>query len=175
MKRNAIHIALILLIIFTSGCGSDRTVNLPGSAAGIAILSLDDSQKNLAGYEWDQLQKVINWMDRDLSEGLRRKGFAITRLDDLKSYRSTMGYLFIVNVEYFNAGYFYNRPRNAPKTGPSSLELSYKVLDERGALLADWQDGVDSLKGGTYCAQTLNRRAVKKITPLLSTQQIGGE
>ncbi len=48
--------------------------------------------------------------------------------------------------------------------------LFYKLLDERGTLLTEWQDGVHSLKGGTYCARILNRRAVAKISEFFESR-----
>jgi hypothetical protein len=48
--------------------------------------------------------------------------------------------------------------------------LFYKLLDARGPLLTEWQDGVHSLKGGTYCARTLNRRAVAKISEFFKSR-----
>ncbi|EKD34591.1 MAG: hypothetical protein ACD_75C02269G0003 [uncultured bacterium] len=41
-------------------------------------------------------------------------------------------------------------------------------LDESGGPLSEWRDGVGSSMGGTYCAQTLNKRALEKVVGLLN-------
>ena len=45
--------------------------------------------------------------------------------------------------------------------------LSLAGLQAAHGTLAEWRDGVGSSKGPTYCAQTLNRRALAKAAPLL--------
>jgi len=100
-------------------------------------------------------------MNRDILNRMRQEGFVTSFIKDLKEYSSTMGTLTILDVIYFNSAHS-NRAK-----GPFSLEINYKLLDRRGAILAEWTDGADSKRGGTYCARALNKRAMEKISKLL--------
>jgi len=71
-------------------------------------------------------------------------------------------------VDNFNAGNRAARAFVGFGVGASSLDLNYKLLDKKGAELLAWKDGVGSSKGGTYCAQTLNRNTITKITTFLN-------
>jgi len=74
-----------------------------------------------------------------------------------------------INVVFFNPGVTASLPQGRLGNPVSSIDMGYKLLDERGALLAEWQDRAHSIKGGTYCARTLNRRAVVKINGFFLT------
>lgn len=164
MKRPAVWFLLLLLAGIMSGCGGKDTASVPPRPAGIAVMTIDDQQQmEMEPNEGEVLAQVMNWLDRDIIRRLRDKGLEISVLKDIKRYSSTMGPLFIINVESFNPGIAAGLPRGTGAGDTSSLELSYKLLDERGALLAEWQDGAESIKGGTYCARSLNRRAMEKI------------
>jgi hypothetical protein len=165
MKRPAVWFALFLLTGILGGCGWKDANEAPPRPAGIAIMTIDDQQQmEMESNEGEVLQQVMNWLDRDIVRRLRDTGLEISVLKDIKRYSSTMGPLFIINVESFNPGIAARLPRGKTGGGPSSLALSYKLLDERGALLDEWLDGAESIKGGTYCARTLNIRAMERIS-----------
>ena len=164
MKRVTMLLFLFLALAGTSGCGRQELTLVPRPAS-IAVLTLDEKQhQNLTLDDRESLQRVMNWLDRDIIRRLRDKGLETSLLKDMKSYASNMGPLFIIHVESFTPGFGDRLARGSACGGASSLELSYKLLDERGALLTEWLDGADSVKGGTYCARALNRRAVERIT-----------
>ena len=52
--------------------------------------------------------------------------------------------------------------------GGSSLDLKYQLFDSQKKLVNEWKDGVGSSKGGTYCAQTLNRNTIGQLNNILA-------
>lgn len=162
MKRITVLLCLILACTVIS-CGKSSTTPPPGSAGGLAILTIDKDFKDLPVWEWKELQRVLGWMHNDLRDELKGSGYVVTPIKDIKDYSSNMGKLLIVNIEHFYGGPVVRRPRGVVNQGLASLELSYKYLDSRGALLSSWQDGVNSMRGGTYCAEVLNNRAFEKL------------
>lgn len=168
MKPGAIPLLLLVVLLTLTSCGGREAEYLPGKSGRIAILSLHhDLQARTPGKQVMELQRVMSWMEKDLITELRNEGFETSFLKDMGNYSSSMGILFIINGEAFNAGRAGGIPSGEPGSGLSTLELSYRLLDERGALLAEWSDGAESRRGGTYCAQALNRRAMKKLETTL--------
>ncbi len=168
MKQFVLFLSLILMMTFTGSCGKKRVSLNPNVAKDLTVLSLDG---NLPGQTDDQiteLNRVLTWMDRDIIKNLKRAGFNAVIVKDMKEYKPNMGKLLIIDVEDFNAGNRAARAFVGFGAGASSLDLSYKLLDQKGVPLMDWKDGVGSSKGGTYCAQTLNHNAIEKITTLLN-------
>jgi hypothetical protein len=106
-------------------------------------------------------------MDRDLLKIFKDAGYQPVLLKKMQDYRTDQGKLLIIEVERFNPGSRAARAFVGFGAGSASLDVNYKLLDERSALLTEWRDGVGSSKGPTYCAQTLNRRALAKVSPLL--------
>lgn len=161
-----LHFIIIFVVaIGLGGCGSKQQNYSLDQKRTVAVLSVSSKVADLVDYEKKELDRVVRWMDRDLIERLRKKKFKTSYLKEMKDYSKTMGDLFIINVEFFNGGRK-NRPSKAPDTGPSTLELKYTLLDARGALVAEWRDGADSRRGGTYCARLLNKKAVKRLNSL---------
>ena len=166
MKRIPLFFFFSILIAITGGCGKKETAVTPPPSRmeTIAVLTVADKEREqLSAEDQRELQRIMAWLDRDLVDVLRDSGLEPILLHDMKNYLNTMGPLFIVNVEYFNPGVTPSLPRGRRDNPVASLDLNYKLLDNRGALLTEWKDGDHSLKGGTYCARTLNRRAVPKI------------
>lgn len=168
MKRITLILLLTLLLALNGGCGKKRMEVNPQVAKNIAILTLDG---NLPGQTADQAREldiVIQWMDRDLIKIMKQSGFQPVLIKDMQEYKPQMGRLLVVDVEKFNAGSRAARAFVGFGAGAASLDLSYKFLDEKGVLLSEWRDGVGSSMGGTYCAQTLDRRALEKVVVLLN-------
>lgn len=165
MRRFVYFVLFFVFISVLTGCGKSTVSQNLHQQRFVAVLTVDGDLSDLLDYEVKELHRVLQWMDRDLLARLRKQDFSTSYLKNMKDYSDTMGDLFIVSVEYFNAGRK-NRPRNAPDKGPSTLELKYKLLDMKGALVAEWRDGADSRRGGTYCARLLNKRAVKRLNKL---------
>jgi hypothetical protein len=171
MKRIATLFLLSFLITITSSCAHKETAIGLAPTANIAVFtSADKERKEFSAEDQKELQRVMTWLNRDIQDLFRDNGFTTVLLINLKDYSSHMGPLFIVNVEFFNPGVTASLPGGRLGNPVSSLDLSYKLLDERGALLTDWQDGEHSIKGGTYCARTLNRRAAAKIAEFFQSR-----
>lgn len=165
MKRIPLLFVLSLFLLLTMGCGKKETAAIPHRSDSIAIFTIADKERqSLSPDDQKELQRVMAWLDRDVVDLLRNKGFNTVLLADMKQYSSNMGPLFIINVEFYNPGITASLPQGRMGNPVSSLDLAYKLLDERGALLTEWQDGAHSIKGGTYCARTLNRRATEKLS-----------
>jgi len=173
MKQLTLILSLLLLVGLTGGCATNSTKEAdvkvkPQAGTKIAVLTLDG---NLAGQSADQareLDMVMQWMDRDIIKIMRQAGFEPVLIKEMQGYKPDMGKLLVIEVERFNAGNRAARAFVGYGAGAASLDLSHKLLDENGALLSEWRDGVGSSKGGTYCAQTLDRRALDKVTGLLN-------
>jgi len=169
------HILLVFLLTLSLGitvsCSRPQATIEPVRSETIAVLtSAKKESRQLSHQDQKELRRVMSWLDRDIVELLRHNKFETVLLQDMKEYSSSMGPLFIVNVEYFNPGVTTSLPRGREGNPVSSLDINYKLLDQRGALLTEWQDGVHSIKGGTYCARTLNRRAVAKISEFFESR-----
>lgn len=158
-------LSFLLFLAVVTGCARDSNQYSLNKNRFVAILTIDEKMSDRPGYEAKEMQRVINWMDRDLISRLRKQNFETSYLKSLKEYSKSMGDLFIVNIESFNGGR-YNKPRHIPTTGRSFLELQYKLLDAKGELVTEWRDGTDSRRGGTYCAKLLNKKAVQRLNKL---------
>lgn len=168
MKGIALLCSLLLLVGIAGGCGKKRVSLNPGVAKNLTVLSLDGDLQGQTADQVIELKSVITWMDRDIIKHLRQSGFNAVLVKDKKDYRENMGKLLIIDVEDFNAGNRAARAFVGFGAGASSLGLSYKLFDEKGAVLDQWEDSVGSSKGGTYCAQTLNRNALERVVSLLN-------
>lgn len=168
MKLRDLNIFSLFLLFTLISC-SDRVVdNYPGTSGKIAVLSLYDNLENrIPGRQVPELQRVMSWMENDLLNQLWDENLEISFLEEIADYSSAMGPLIIVIAEAFTAGSAGGIPNGEPGSGPSFLEINYRILDTRGALVAEWQDAAQSRRGGTYCARSLNRRALQKLTATL--------
>ena len=171
MKRLVLMLSLVLLIGLAGGCTRNATETAtavkPQAGTRLAVLTLDG---NLPGQTADQareLDMVMQWMDRDIVKILEKAGYQPMLIKDKQRYRPEMGKLLVIDVERFNAGNRAARAFVGFGAGAASLDLSYRLLHENGSLISEWRDGVGSSKGGTYCAQTLNRRALEKVNGIL--------
>lgn len=171
MKRIAIWFLVSLLVSITASCGKKEIETSLSHLSSLAMLTIADKEKEqLSPDDQKELHRVMTWLNRDLVDLMRDNSFDIVLLDDMKDYASSMGPMLIINFEFFNPGATASLPKGRMGSPISTLDLSYKILDERGALLTEWQDGEHSIKGGTYCARTLNRRAVKRIADFFAAR-----
>ena len=168
MRRLALVLSLLLLLGVIGGCGKKKANLNPGVPKNIAVLTLDGDLINQSVDQQRELDRVLRWMDRDIIRSLKRSGFNADMIKDRGSYKPAMGKLLIVKVEDFNAGNRAARAFVGFGAGAASLDLDYTLHDEKGDTLLAWKDGVGSSKGGTYCAQTLNRNATEKIVHFLN-------
>jgi len=167
MKTLHFLLPLLLCLSLAAGCGKKKADTAPVTAIPIALLTLDHGLGEQNADQERELRLTLDWMDRDLLKIFREQGFQPQLLKEMGEYRTDQGKLLIIDVERFNPGSRAARAFVGFGAGAASLDLGYKLLDERGALLAEWRDGAGSSKGPTYCAQTLNRRALAKVAPLL--------
>ncbi len=169
MKKTILFLSILLLVGLNGGCGKKQISLNPGKGQDMTVLTLDG---NLAGLNADQqreLDIVMRWMDRDIIQSLNRSGFNATLIKDRNNYKKGMGKLLIIDVDAFNPGSRAARAFVGYGAGAASLDLDYVLLNENGGELLRWKDGVGSSKGGTYCAQTLNRNAVEKIVQYVNS------
>lgn len=173
MKQLTLILSLILLVGLTGGCVKNGTREAevqakPQAGTKIAVLTLDG---NLPGQTPDQVREldiVMDWMDRDIIKIMNKAGYDAVLIKERQAYKRDMGKLLVIEVERFNAGNRAARAFVGYGAGAASLALGYKLLDENGGLLSEWRDEVGSSRGGTYCAQTLDRRALDKVSGLLN-------
>lgn len=167
MNPRYLLLPLLMILCLGVGCAKKKEEPLAAGRPAIVLLTLDGQLGEQSTDQERELRLTIDWMDRDLLKIFRDGGFQPLLIKEMSEYRTDLGKLLIVDVERFNPGSRAARAFVGFGAGAASLDLSYKLLDERGALLAEWRDGVGSSKGPTYCAQTLNRRALAKVTALL--------
>lgn len=173
MKRLVVILPFFLLVYLIGGCAKNEPTGATGVEARtehrIAVLTLDGDLPDQTADQARELDIVMRWMDRDIVSILRKAGMQPVLIKDMQAYRPEMGKLLVINVERFNAGNRAARAFVGYGAGAASLDLAYKLLDENGVLLSEWRDGVGSSRGGTYCAQTLNRRALDKVSAILGS------
>ncbi len=167
-KFLTLPVLLFVLLLFV-GCNSQTAQVSPQkqSQKPIAVL-IDDG--NLEGQTADQraeLDRVLQWMERDIVKQLSRAGFDAKLLNSKKEFQAEMGVMWKMTVKNFNAGNRALRAFVGYGAGASSLDMTYTLVDAKGKKIEQWDDGVGSSKGGTYCAQTLNRRNVKRLADSL--------
>lgn len=180
MKKAILALSILLLLCITFGCvkqtqvksstdttkAAAKTSKAPAkqtTGTKIAVLT----QGKLSGLTPDQkreLDVVMNWMDRDIIKQFKRVGYTAVLIKSKKEYKKSMGPLLIIDVDNFNPGSRAARAFVGYGAGAASLDLKYTLLKSNGGVQDKWKDGAGSSRGGTYCAQTLNRKAVKRVT-----------
>lgn len=159
---------MLLLLGLAGGCGNKQPKLDPTATKDIALLTLDGNIPDQTADQIRELRITLDWMDDDLVQNFQHAGFRVILIKEMSAYRSEMGKLLIVNVARFKAGSRAARAFVGFGAGAASLDLQYSLLDEKGAVLAEWQDSVGSSKGATYCAQTLNKKALAKVVDLFN-------
>ena len=163
MKSITYIISMLLLLGFTGGCNKKKTNLSPSGAKEIAVLTMDGNLPDQTADQIRELKITLEWMNRDLIKNFNDSGFDALLIKEMQDYKPEMGKLLVVDVQRFKA---YNRAAIAFVgfgAGSASLALNYKLLDEKGALLSEWRDGVGSSKGAMDCAEILNRKALENV------------
>ncbi len=170
MKCRLMVLFLMVVVGGAAGC-SKRQVNLdPDVPKELTVVSLHGNTSRQTEEQLVELNSVVRWMDSNLLRLLKRSGFNAVLVKDIEKYQKGTGNLLVVDVDRYNAGNRIARVFISFGAGASSLDLDYKFFDKDGAVLEEWKDGVGSSKGGTYCAQALNKNVVWKIANLLNSQ-----
>lgn len=167
MKATSLFLLIFFLLGCISGCGQKKADPNPSVIRDITVLTLDGDVSGLTADQARELGNTVSWMDRDIIKNLNKAGFRAVLIKSIHDHKAEMGKLLIAEVERFNAGNRAARTLVGFGAGAASLDLRYKLLDEKGGTLAEWRDGVGSSKGATYCAETLNKRAVDKVISTL--------
>lgn len=172
MKRLTVILAILSLVSFTAGCGGrSKKVGLPQGVSGdIAVLSLGADTTGLNNDQVALLQHSLNWMDRDILRSLSRKGLNPVRINNESDFTGAgNGHLLKISI---------TKHKMIPKSarfwggmiaGADQLGAHYDLVDSSGKTVLSWDDFQGSTKGGTYCAQTLNRNTADKIAAYLSS------
>lgn len=173
MKQFTLVLSLFLLVGLAGGCtqngtGKGADIKPRAEATNLAIVTLKGDLPGQTPDQARELDLVMQWMDRDIVKIFKQAGFQPVLIKDMQGYKPEMGKLLVVRVERFDAGSRAARAFVGFGAGAASLDLGYKLLDEKGAVVSEWRDGVGSSKGGTYCAQTLDKRALDKVAGLLN-------
>jgi hypothetical protein len=172
MKTITLLVSMLLFLGLLGGCGNKKTNLNPSRIKDITVLTMNGNLPEQTADQARELQTTLEWMDRDLIKNLKNSGFRAILIKDMQAYNPEMGKLLIVDVERFKAGNRAARAFVGFGAGSASLALNYKLLDEKGALLSEWQDGVGSSKGATHCAEILNRKALENVIGLLSNSAV---
>lgn len=162
LRKSFLFGLFILFIALTTGCNSAKSTFKPGAAGEISVLSLRGNTSDMTQDQIAELKRVGTWMDRDIIKQLNRAGYTAKLLKSRSDF-SGPGHLLIIDVDKFNPGNRAARAFVGFGAGSSSLDLNYQLLDSQKKMVSEWKDGVGSSKGGTYCAQTLNRNAIKQL------------
>jgi Domain of unknown function (DUF4410) len=166
MKSITFLLSMLLLLGLIGGCSKKKANLNPSGVKDIAMLTLDGNLPEQTVDQARELKNTLDWMSRDLIKGFKDSGFRAILIDNMAAYKAEMGK--IVEVDRFNAGNRAARAFVGFGAGSASLALNYKLLDEKGALLSEWRDGVGSSKGATDCAEILNRKALENVVGLLN-------
>jgi hypothetical protein len=168
-KKSLLFALLIAFIALSTGCGGTKSPSNASQSTGaavtgghISVLSLQGDTSGMTQDQLNELHRVKTWMDRDIIKQLKRAGYSPKLLTSRKEFNGP-GYLLIIDVDKFNPGNRAARAFVGFGAGASSLDLNYQLLDAQNKSVMQWKDGVGSSKGGTYCAQTLNRNTIKRL------------
>jgi len=153
----------LFIFITIAAAGSSYAAGLSGE---MSVLSLRGDTSKLTHDQVVELERVGKWMDRDIIKQLKRAGFKPKLIKNRKDFKGS-GQLLIIDVAKFKAGNRAARAFIGFGAGASSLDLKYNLLNSHGKSLATWEDGAGSSRGGTYCAQTLNRHVIKKLQEVM--------
>lgn len=169
LKKSLIFGLLTIFISMGAGCSGTRAphqttgaTNAAVTGGEISVLSLRGDTSSMTQDQIVELNRVGAWMDRDIIKQLKRAGYTAKLLKSRSDFSGT-GHLLIIDVDKFNAGNRAARAFVGFGAGSSSLDLDYQLLNSQNKVISQWKDGVGSSKGGTYCAQTLNRNTIKQL------------
>lgn len=169
LKKLLLFAFFIVFIALSTGCGGTKAPQASNEPTGaaitgghISVLSLHGDTSSMTEDQIIELQRVGTWMDRDIIKQLKRAGYSPKLIKAQKEF-SGSGYLLIIDVDKFRPGNRAARTFVGFGAGGSSLDLDYQLRDSKNKVVTQWKDGVGSSKGGTYCAQTLNRNTIKKL------------
>jgi hypothetical protein len=168
MKPIILLLSMLLLLGLTGSCGKKKTNLNPSGVKDIALLTMDGNLPEQTADQARELKNTLEWMNRDLIKGFNDSGYRAILIMDMQAYKAEMGKLLVVEVDRFNAGNRAARAFVGFGAGSTSLALNYKLLDEKGALLSEWRDGVGSSKGAIDCAEILNRKTLENVVGLLN-------
>ncbi len=167
LKKSLLFSFLILFTLLASGCNSTKATFKPGAAGEISVLSLRGDTSKMTNDQVVELKRVCAWMDRDIIKQLNRAGYTAKLLKNRSDFKGP-GHLLIIDIDRFNPGNRAARAFVGFGAGGSSLDLNYQLFDSQKKLVNEWKDGVGSSKGGTYCAQTLNRNTINQLNNILA-------
>ena len=159
MAKKLCSLCTLLIFVTVVFVGSSFAAGLSGE---MSVLSLRGDTSELTHDQVVELERVEKWMERDIIKQLKRAGFKAKLIKERKDFKG-YGHLLIIEVAKFKAGNRAARAFIGFGAGASSLDLKYNLLDSHGKSLTTWEDGAGSSRGGTYCAQTLNRHVIKKL------------
>ncbi len=166
LNKSLLFGLLVLFITLASGCVTTKAPNQSTEAVTsdgmISVLSLRGDTSSMTEDQVVELQRVGTWMDRDIIKQLKRAGYSAKLLKSRGDF-SRAGHLLVISVDNFNPGNRAARVFVGFGAGAASLDLDYQLINSRNKRVARWKDGVGSSKGGTYCAQTLNRNTIKQL------------
>lgn len=162
LKKQVLFGLLILLVALTTGCNGSKSTYKNGAAGEISVLSLRGSTSGMTYDQIASLKSVGSWMDRDIIKQLTRAGYSAKLLKSRKDFKGP-GHLLVIDVDNFHPGNRAARAFVGYGAGAASLDLDYKVFNSQKKQIGDWKDGAGSSKGPNYCAQTLNRNAIKQL------------
>lgn len=155
-----------LLVSITLLSAGSVVAGANGLSGEMSVLSLRGDTREMTNDQVVELNRVGKWMDRDILKQLKRAGFKAKLIKSRKDFKGP-GHLLIIDVVKFKAGNRAARAFIGFGAGSASLDLKYNLLDSRGKSRASWEDGAGSSKGGTYCAQTLNRHVIEKLKEVM--------
>ena len=161
----------LLIAALGTGCGeASKPVVLPaGVSSDIAVLSLGADTSELTQDQVTLLQRTLDWMDRDIINCLNKKGFnAVLMSSEDNTIGESNRHLLKISVTSHRMIPTSGRIWGGMMAGTDRLNTHYDLVDANGKIVLSWDDTQASTKGGTYCAQTLNRNATNKIAAFLS-------
>ncbi len=162
LRKHLLLGLLMILVAVTTGCNGTKSTYKTGAAGEISVLSLRGDTSAMTADQVADLKRVGTWMDRDIIKQLTRAGYKARLLKSKSDFKGP-GHLLIIDVDKYNPGNRAARAFVGFGAGAASLDLDYKIMNSQKKQVGEWKDGVGSSKGGTYCAQTLNRNAIGQL------------
>ncbi len=161
--------AVGMYVLGVSGCATAprAPATKTGDPLEVQILSNRGDRDEMTERQYRQRNEVGRWMERDLQNQLRRRGYRTGRIASADEFEPRPGRYFLeVTIDSYGAGMGGVGVALVGVSG-AHLENNYLLYETHGQALLEWTDGVGTSKRWTHAARRLNLNAVQKVTDYL--------
>lgn len=163
MKKLLTNLIVIFItnLVFGCGGGSENIISKQ-ERYNIAVLSLGTDMSTLSPDQIVLLQRTLNWMDNNIMTILKKHGFLPRRINSENNF-SSAGNCYLLKISINNHKLVGARAWVGMMAGADRIGAHFDLVDPNHKTVLSWDDTQASTRGGTYCAQKINRNAINRI------------